>query len=187
MGATPNITLTATLQDLMGEAVGSTANPAKLSIALCGFGPLLPCVIGAAMIARPGPVYIESTDGTISFSLWGNDQITPTGTYYSVAVLDGQGNVVQCGAYQFTGSGSQDLSDAVPIVPPYGFPAGRLKMAMCTGAVPGTVYVAPGSPVAAVFYNGILLAPSYYSLSFETITLTFTTESGDTINALCVV
>ena len=53
--ATPNITLTATLDDLTGAAAGSTANPAKLRIMLCGFNPDLPRITGTTMLARVGP------------------------------------------------------------------------------------------------------------------------------------
>lgn len=187
MGASPNITLTATLMDCMGVVVGSTANPAKLCIALCGFGPQLPQVVGTSMLARVGPTYLEGPAGTFSTPVFGNDQITPDGTYYTVSLLDGQGNVVQSAAYRFLGSGSQDLSNAVPLLPPYGFPPQRLTVARCTGAIPGSVFTAPGATVVAVYYNGNLQRPTIdYTVFFSTITLNFTLEFGDSIYALCV-
>jgi hypothetical protein len=191
MPATPDITLTATLDDLTGVAVGSTANPAKLRITLCGFGPILPKIAGTAMIARTGPFDIYSTGAQISTLLWGNDQITPAGTFYSIEILDGSDNVVQCGSYQFTGGGTIDLSNANQIVPPYGFTIGLLAVKSCTGAVPGTIYTAPGT-VLAVFYNGALLdppgspTPDYSVAGGTVITLNFTTQAGDQINALCI-
>lgn len=196
MTLTPQITLTATLQDLTGTLVATTANPAKLRIALCGYGAQLPCVAGTAVIAKPGPFDIISTDGAISTLIWGNDVIAPAGTFYSITVLDGDDNVLQCGAYQFTGSGTIDLSSAPQIVPPAPPGIPQLVYRACAGAVPGTVYTAPGQ-VAAVAYNGVLMPQgaalptfSYTLTGGTTINLNFTTETGDPndrIEALCVV
>lgn len=186
--ATPNITLTATLDDLTGAAAGSTANPAKLRIALCAFGPVLPLIAGTAILAKTGPFSVYSTGNAISVTLWGNDQITPNTTFYSIEVLDGEDNVVQCGMYKFTGGPATiDLSNAVQIVPPYGFSLGALAVAV-TSRVTLAVYQAPGL-VVGVYYNGILQRPGIdYNMSGAgtTINLTFSTELGDNIYALCV-
>lgn len=124
MPATPNITLTATLQDITGAAVGSAANPVKLCIALCGFGAQLPRIGGTSMLARVGPMYLESATGVFTaVKLWGNDAITPAGTYYTISLIDGQGDVVQCAAYQLAGSGSFDLSNLVSIFPAVPIPS----------------------------------------------------------------
>ena len=187
--ATPNITLTATLDDLVGNPAGSTANPAKLRIALCGYGPVLPHIVGTANLARPGPYSFFDTGTGISTKLWGNDQITPAGTLYEIAVLDGNDNVVQCGAYRFIGGPlTVDLSNAMQIVPPYGYPISGISYAACTGAVPGTAYASPGL-VIAVTYNGVFLRPSvdYTVAGGTSITLNFVTQTGDMIYALCVV
>jgi len=137
MPATPNITLTATFDDLSGNAEGSTANPSSMQITLCNFGPILPRIAGTAMVARPGPYYKKSTDGTYNFKLWANDQITPANTYYMVEVLDAKGNVVQAACYQFLGGVQTiDLSSATPIAPP-GPPApnGYILNTAATGAL----------------------------------------------------
>jgi hypothetical protein len=196
MPATPNITLTATLEDFTGAAAGSVANPAKLRIALCGFGPVLPRVTGTTMLARTGPFDEYSTGAALSITLFGNDQITPTGTYYSIEILDGEDNVVQCGAYIFTGSTTIDLSNAAQIVPGGYVPSlPQLKYLPCAGAVPGTIYTAPG-PIVALFYNGVALpaGQALPTLSYTAVgnvaTLNFTTQTGapnDRIDALCVV
>lgn len=189
---TPNITLTATLDDLTGKAAGSLANPAKLRITLCAFGPVLPLITGTAMIAKTGPFAVYSTGGIITTLLWGNDQITPDGTYYTIEVLDGQDNVVQIGAYVLTGTGTQDLSNLVQVIPPYGFPIGDLAYLPCSVSTPGSVYVSPG-PVVAVAYNGALMPQAALSgLSYTlgtdkvTITLNFTADALDRIDALCI-
>lgn len=194
MPLTPQITLTATLEDFTGALVSSAGNQGKLRIALCGYGPVIPVVAGTAIIAKPGPFDLIAAAGVISIELWGNDVITPAGTYYSIMVLDGDDNVVQCGMYQFSGTETVDLSNATPIVPP--LPGGStLAYLPCTGAVPGTVYTAPGA-IVALFYNGVALpyGQALPTLSYTTAanvaTLNFATEAGDPndrIDALCFV
>lgn len=107
------ITVTGSLQDLSGGAV----NNGSLLMQLCGVGGALPRVAGTAMLAQSGPKEIDCPTGTFSFQIYGNDVITPAGTFYTVQVLDPNGNVVQVGAYQFSGGGSQDLSTVAPYVP----------------------------------------------------------------------
>lgn len=115
--SSPGVTLTATLQDVTGAAVGSAANPSTMRITLCGAGAVLPRIIGTSMIAAAGPILVQSTDGSISTSLWGNDVITPADTFYEIALLDGDGNIVQAGIYQFNNSdGTVDLSNATQLV-----------------------------------------------------------------------
>lgn len=195
MPATPLVTLTATLDDLTGAPAGSIAAAAKLRIALCGFGPYLPKIIGTAMIAKAGPFGFLSTGNPLSLALWANDQIFPANTFYSIEILDGEDNVIQCGAYQFLAGGSAlniDLSNATQIVPPYGLPISFLRVIPCTGAVPGTQYVAAGAEIViAVFYNGVLLTPTTdYTVAQINISLNFTTQvqNGipDQISALVV-
>lgn len=182
---TPQITLTATLQDISGDEAGSVANPAILRIALAGFGLVLPCIPGTSNLVRVGPQDFEDDgSGQISVKLWGNDVINPLGTYYAITLLDGDGNILQTGAYQFTGSETIDLSSAPQIVP-----TNSLVFATCTGVVPGTVYMAPGI-VVAVTYNGVLQRFGIdYTLSNgnRQINLTFATVDGDNVSALCTV
>lgn len=183
MPLTPQITLTATLDDITGQPAGSTANPARLRIVLCGFGLTLPQIVGTATLARI--VYDErSTGGQISAALWGNDVITPAGTYYAITVFDGDNNVVQCGAYRFTGTTTVDLSSAPQITP-----TNSLALSPCSGAVPGTVYTAPGQ-IILLLYNGIPQRPGVdYTLGAggNVANLTFTTQAGDSISALCAI
>ncbi|MGA9668394.1 MAG: hypothetical protein WBQ94_04255 [Terracidiphilus sp.] len=184
MPLSPNITLTATLEDLTGAAAGSTASPAKLRITLCGFGPVLPEIAGTAMLARVGPFSIFSTGGAISTALWGNDQISPSGTYYSIEILDGEDNVVQCGAYVFTGPGGTtiDLSNAPQITPQAVPQIFNMTRKALTGAVPGRVFTVPtplwGNNVLSVDYKGLLQRPPTdvtpdYTLAGQTVTMTF--------------
>ena len=121
MALTPQITLTATLLNYSGNALGSAGSPAYLRIALCGFGQSLPRVSGTAMIGSIAswPGDISYTGTALSIKLWGNDVITPGPgtTYYSIAVLDANRNIIQSGAYQFSGTQTVDLSTATPYFP----------------------------------------------------------------------
>jgi hypothetical protein len=178
MPTTPEFTLTATLEDLTGAAAGSTANPAKLRICLCGFGPALPRIAGTTMVAKCGPTDFFSTGAALSIELWGNDQITPAGTYYSIEILDGEDNVVQCGAYVLTGSGG-DLSSLPPVNPlPPSPQMFGLVMVQLAGTVPGTAFKLPAPAwmgvILGIFYKGVFYpAAGNWSLAGLIVTMTF--------------
>lgn len=183
------ITLTANLESILNGA----ETGGFLRITLCGFGPVLPSTPGV-MIADAGvPQEVGPQQGStpLSVELYGNDVITPANTFYEVAVLDQNHNVVQAGNYQFTGSGTFDLSTAVQLVQPLGFQPGGIQYLACTGSIPGNVYTAPGIPIA-VSYNGLFMranqAPPLfsYTVSGEVITLNFSTQAGDRIDAICI-
>jgi hypothetical protein len=185
---TPQITLTATLEDLTGAAAGSTANPARLSIALCGFGATLPQIAGTATLAKIGPFDIPSTGATISTKLWGNDVIAPLNedgtpaTYYAITVYDGAGNVVQCAAYQFVGTLTIDLSAALPMLQN----SRKLFGAVPNGAYPGSEYSVPvpidsGTAAAALYYNGALQDFENFELVGLALRLNWITSPGDAL------
>jgi len=192
--ATPDITLAVNLDDLSGNQLGDSIAPAKIRITLCGFGPTLPRIPATTMLAKTGPFDTLYQGALANIKLWGNDQIAPSGTFYSIEILDVDDNVVQCGAYRFTGGPQTiDLSTAPQILPPYGFNIGFLAVRNTTGVYPGTVYQAPGF-VVMVMLNGVPLDPNAsptpdYTLSLNNthITLSFTTATADKINALCIV
>jgi hypothetical protein len=200
---TPQITLTATLDDINGAPVPK----GKITICLCGFGAIVPVIQGTAMLARTGPVEYTLLDGTLDAGilLWGNDVITPLNqTYYSITVEDAKKNVVQCGAYQFTGSGTIDLSNAPQINPGIGTPPLQYATADIWLIQPTTIVPPPGSGIIlapagtvytltrsaffnkllGLYYNGTLLIPFlHYTLVLRTMTLTFTTIGGDNLYA----
>jgi hypothetical protein len=121
MPLTPQITLTITLDDYSGAAIGSASSPAFVRVALCNYGQILPCIIGTAMIGKVSswPADIPYTGSQITLKLWGNDVISPVGTYYTISILDANKNVLQTGAYVFTGTVSADLSTLSPTFPSY--------------------------------------------------------------------
>lgn len=188
MPLTPAITLNANLDSILGGNEGG-----YLRITLCGYGAQLPAVPGVGMIADAGiPQYIGPQVGSTALStpLWGNDVIAPGNTFYEIAVLDANRDVIQTGIYQLGGSGPIDLTLADQILAPYGFALGSLAYQSCVSVTANT-FTAPG-PVVAVSYNGILLAYNdptrlSYTVSGRTIMLNFSTETGDRIDAFCLV
>lgn len=187
------VTLSANLESILG----GTAEAGFLRITLCGFGPILPCVAGVGVLADAGvPQTLGPQIGStpVSQLLWGNDSISPASTFYEIAVLDANENVIQAGLYQFANTdGAVDLSRVAPFPGPYGFQLGDLSYQPCTGAVPGSVYVAPG-PVVAVAYNGVLMPEGLalpvlsftVGLDKKTITTNFATQARDRIDAFCI-
>lgn len=189
MPITPGVTLTAATKTIMGNAALS----GYLRITLCGYGPVLPSVPTVCMLANAGVPQWLGPAATFSQVLWGNDVIAPGNTFYEIALLDDDKNVIQAGIYQFTNTaGTVDLSSATQILGPYGISLPSLTPAACSGAVPGSTYTAAGIPVL-VFLNGILLprgesSPTLsYTSTAQTITLNFATVAGDRIDALCII
>ena len=190
MPLTPQITLTATLSDFTNTAAGSTASPAKLRIALCGSSLGLPEVPNTCTLTQIVKDFFATSGTPLSINLFGNDVITPAGTYYTITVLDGQDNVVQCGRYQFTGNSvTVDLSNATPM-PAAG--AIRLTGAVPNGLFPGSAYTLPtlavgGFVSAVVFYNGgmqIANEDGNYLVNGRGLALFFPTQAGDALYAL---
>lgn len=118
MALTPQITLNITLDDISGNPIGTTANPAYVRVMLCNYGPYLPRVPATALIGSIDTQFnIPYFGQAKTLKLWGNDVIIPAGTYYTIAILDGDKNVIQAGAYVFTGMGTFDLSSLSPVFP----------------------------------------------------------------------
>jgi hypothetical protein len=119
MALTPQIGLTISLDDLQGNDIGSSSSPAFVEIALANYGPIMPRIAGTAMLAKvgPGSQKIPYLGAPIVVTLWGNDVIVPAGTYYAITIFDDQGNVLQSGAYVFTGTVNADLSTIAQAFP----------------------------------------------------------------------
>jgi hypothetical protein len=200
IGAEPNLNLSATLLNQSGAPVLN----GQLIITLCGYGLEMPKIAGTAMYAKVGPVEYTLPTGTTTpppgIPIWGNDQITPSGTFYTVAVVDDKKNVIQTNMYQFTGSGDIDLSTQIPIIPSQG-----------TATVPPLQFVtydiwligASFGPQAPMSYNqvvaycnekGIAMPPSFTTLPAsahfnsvaptDTVTLTRSAYNGVLIGML---
>lgn len=114
---TPAITLTVNMLALTGASAGSISNQARVAIDLCNFGLYVPQIPGFGTLTKINQVKYSDGTAVLSIPLWGNDVITPSGNYYAITVYDGDGNVVQSGAYAITGSGTIDLSSLPQIFP----------------------------------------------------------------------
>jgi hypothetical protein len=108
----PAFTAVFTTQNLLG-----TADVAKVTYELQNLQNQVPTVWGSAIITEPDGSVI-CTDGTGSFTVYGNDVITPPDTFYMVRFYSGQGELVATLSYLFTGTGTFDLSAYAPITPP---------------------------------------------------------------------
>ena len=178
MPLTPQITIAGNLADLFGAAQAGS-----FVVQLCGYGSQIPRVSGTAMIAQTAPLAFTAnfggTPGTYNFMLWGNDVITPAGTFYTIKVVDVNGNTVQINAYQFTGTETVDLSSAAPFNPPP-VPTSGTYFAddiVPSGTMDGVnlVFTLPQAPNPAaslnLFKNGTRLTEGIgYTLNGVTIT-----------------
>lgn len=184
MPATP-LTITAQLESILATA----AEGGYLRITLCGYGPVCPSVSGVGFLADAGVPQLVGPQGTsaLSVNLYGNDVIHPASTFYEIAVLDANKDVVQANNYNLTGSGTFDLSTLTPIVPPFGFLLTALHYMICSGAIIGgnQTFTAPGNVIAAT-YNGIIMNSSQCTISGNVVTVNFNPELGDRIDAFCV-
>jgi hypothetical protein len=116
MATTPGCTLTFTLVDGSGNPIEGA-----VQLTLVNFGTLIPSVANTAILAQQ--VYTAQADssGVGSITFWGNYQLNAPNSYYQISVfgVDASGEL-QTGAsstsaYQFTTSGTLDLSNIVPL------------------------------------------------------------------------
>lgn len=91
-------TVTGTLDTILG----SQAENGKVEVALCGYGSRVPRMNGVALAARvtEDDVTVDAS-GHFSFTVTGNEDIAPAGTYYTVTIKDDNGDIVQVNAYRF--------------------------------------------------------------------------------------
>ncbi len=69
----------------------------------------------SVLILQTSKTATADGSGNISVQLWGEEQVTPSGTYYTATFLNDAGGPVASVPYQFTGPGSFDLSNVVPM------------------------------------------------------------------------
>jgi hypothetical protein len=107
--ASPSVTVIGNFESLTGASTG------YIRVTLAGYGAQIPRVSGTGILAPLS--YTSSVAASFSVTLWGNDVLSPTNaTYYLVSIYNADGsNVVYQIPYQFTGSGTLDLSTLTPI------------------------------------------------------------------------
>lgn len=107
--------ITGTLVNIIGDDAPELGT---VTFALCGYGPQVPRVEDTALVGRITTLQVQAdANGDFEAELWGNDQIDPPGTYYTVTVMDDNGDIVQVNAYVFLGGQSYDLGTAEPFDP----------------------------------------------------------------------
>ena len=109
-----------TLSGTLTTIAAGAPEPGSIFLQLHGYGSQIPRVSGSGVFARVNvpKIQVNPATGAFSVPLQPNDAITPSGTYYTVKVLDSNGNITQINAYQFTGAqGAVDLSSALPFDP----------------------------------------------------------------------
>ena len=104
-----------TINGTLKQVGGSADSAATITFELKGFGQWLPTVPGTGMIAET-KLTASIMAGAFSVQLYGNDTITPTGTFYLVTLVNDEGAILGQVPYQFTGAGSLDLSSLTPLL-----------------------------------------------------------------------
>jgi hypothetical protein len=109
-------TITGKLETFYGE--GDVDGIATLDVALCNYGSQVPRSQDAMLadVTIKGLTADETTNA-FSFEVDGNDVIEPAGTYYTVTVKDGNGDIIQTNAYIFLDANDYDLGTAQPFDP----------------------------------------------------------------------
>lgn len=136
---------------------GELDNAATVDFALCGYGSQNPRTqTGGAAGTFSNPALLgigvnnELGGEPISVELVGNDTISPPGTYYTVTMRNGNGDILQCNAYIFLDGQTYDLgkinpfdpSQPVPPLPPLIFNQLLLIAFSPTPNFPGDQYTA---------------------------------------------
>lgn len=164
MPATPQITLNATFNSPSGD----TGAGSELVIVLAGYGNATPTIMGSSILA-PIVQPVPFVDGSISQPIYGNDVITPSGTYYMIQFKDPNGNAVAANNYKLLGTGNLDLSVA-PTYDPGNIPAAQgLIYTLFAQGLPGTSALYRGPWSSTTTYNkgdavGFTNGSSYVSL-----------------------
>jgi hypothetical protein len=88
---------------------------------LCNFGANIPRVIGTNAMVPVSVTVDAAANGSWSTSIQGNDSIdpgaanTPPTTFYNVAFLDANKNIIQILPFNFTGAGPNNLDSQAPL------------------------------------------------------------------------
>lgn len=147
MPATPGFTLTGKLQNVIGANVLG----ARVRVTLCNFGLADPCVPGTSVMAEIEKVLAPDNTGAISQLFWGNDQLSPSGTFYLAEIIDSKQNIVWAQNFQFFGGGG-DLSTLVPFDPAPPLPSGSRVVEVVSVAGIAVFDAALGSIISTLFH-----------------------------------
>jgi hypothetical protein len=102
------VTVTGNFESLTGAGTG------YVIATLINFGNNVPRVSGTGLIVNPSSS--TGLSSNFSLSLWGNDVITPSNTYYQISFYGTNKLLIAADVYQFTSGGTYDLSATSPVV-----------------------------------------------------------------------
>jgi hypothetical protein len=146
----PAITVVGTLTDLTGAA-----NAGSVVFRLVNYGNLAPVISGTSILAQVVNTATANGSGAFTITLWGNDAISPSGTYYEVSFLNAASGETVTVAYRFTGSGSFDISSLSPLV---------------SVAAPPTFYPVVTNPTGKQVITGYPLGVSELDIGYTHLT-----------------
>ena len=107
--ALPLITITGNFESISGVSTGSVI------VTLKNFGSDMPRVSGTGFLTTQQITVPLAVGANFSTLLYGNDVILPGNTYYNIQFFSAAGTLLTSLNYQFTGSGTLDLSAQTPV------------------------------------------------------------------------
>lgn len=137
---------------ITGNLKTSSTDPVQgqVEVMLCGYGSRVPRVNGTGLVARitdTADIPVDSS-GAFTFNVYGNDLISPAGTYYAVTIRDDNGDIAQINAYRFlstTPTYDLDLIDPYdPNQPPPPLPPLITNMLQIVGLQPSNSWDCDG-------------------------------------------
>lgn len=105
-------TVTGTVKDILNNPVPN----AVVTIALWNYGNNVPTVSGGSIIVVPVITVKANGSGVFTAAPYGNDQITPAGTVYTVTFADSNSLTISTATYNFTSGNTYDLGVFAPNV-----------------------------------------------------------------------
>jgi hypothetical protein len=176
------MTLTATISGNLMDATGAGIVGGTVTATLANFGTMVPYVTSTGIVAAPAISTTSTTGGAFSFTLYGNDVITPANTYYVLDFVDALGRQYATGSWQFLSGNTYNLNSTPPNVTP-GSPGSPVSGTVVpfTGAF--TSYVASGTNTPSISAGGsIFLAPFTLPFALKFSNLGWENNSNDGTN-----
>src|ERR1017187_8282544 len=106
------LTISGNLESIFGVLYAG----GRVNFSLENYGLNVPRISGTGFLVETSVTVTANGSGAFSTNLIGNDTIIPSGTYYLVTFISDAGLDIARIPYQFSGSGSFDLSTVQPMV-----------------------------------------------------------------------
>jgi hypothetical protein len=110
--SSPTIIITGNLENIFGVLYPND----KIIFSLENYGLNVPRVSGTGFLVETVQSVTANGSGAFSTALWGNDVITPSGTYYLVTFVSDAGLQIAQIPYILNGTGTFDLSAVAPMI-----------------------------------------------------------------------